>query len=108
MALGTLVIGGGIGGLSLARELVRRALPVTVLERTASPAPAGAGIIMNPNAMHVLERNGLAEAVRARGRPYLAREPTISGAGGSRRATTGRTTRRGGGRAARPAPPRPP
>src|SRR5437773_602606 len=74
MALGTLVIGGGIGGLSLARELVRRALPVTVLERTASPAPAGAGIIMNPNAMHVLERNGLAEAVRARGWPYLARE----------------------------------
>jgi 2-heptyl-3-hydroxy-4(1H)-quinolone synthase len=74
MALGTLVIGGGIGGLSLARELVLRGLPVTVLERTASPAPAGAGIIMNPNAMRVLERNGLAGAVRARGWPYLARE----------------------------------
>ena len=74
MVLGTLVIGGGIGGLSLARELVLRGLPVTVLERTARPAPAGAGIIMNPNAMRVLERNGLAGAVRARGWPYLARE----------------------------------
>ena len=74
MVLATLVIGGGIGGLSLARELVLRGLPVTVLERTASPAPAGAGIIMNPNAMCVLERNGLAGAVRARGWPYLARE----------------------------------
>jgi 2-heptyl-3-hydroxy-4(1H)-quinolone synthase len=74
MVVGTLVIGGGIGGLSLARELVLRGLRVTVLERSASPAPAGAGIIMNPNAMRVLERNGLAGAVRARGWPYLARE----------------------------------
>jgi 2-heptyl-3-hydroxy-4(1H)-quinolone synthase len=74
MALGTLIVGGGIGGLSLARELVLRGLSVTVLERTASPAPAGAGIIMNPNAMRVLERNGLAEAVRGGGWPYLARE----------------------------------
>jgi 2-polyprenyl-6-methoxyphenol hydroxylase-like FAD-dependent oxidoreductase len=70
----TLVIGGGIGGLSLARELAIRGLPVTVLERTPTPAPVGAGIIMNPNAMRVLERNGLAEPLRERGWPYLARE----------------------------------
>ncbi len=73
-ALATLVVGGGIGGLSLAWELVRRGLPVTVLERTAEPAPVGAGIIMNPNAMRVLEDNGLAPALRARGWPYLARD----------------------------------
>src|SRR2546425_4686530 len=74
MAFDTLVVGGGIGGLSLARELVLRGLPVTVLERTPSLAPVGAGIIMNPNAMRVLDQNGLAEPVRARGWPYLARE----------------------------------
>jgi 2-polyprenyl-6-methoxyphenol hydroxylase-like FAD-dependent oxidoreductase len=74
MALRTLVVGGGIGGLSVARELSRRALPVTVLERAPRPAPVGAGIIMNPNAMQVLERNGLADRLRARGWPYWARE----------------------------------
>lgn len=74
MALHTLVVGGGIGGLSLARELALRGLPVTVLEKTAKLSPVGAGIIMNPNAMRVLERNGLAESLRAQGWPYLARE----------------------------------
>jgi 2-polyprenyl-6-methoxyphenol hydroxylase-like FAD-dependent oxidoreductase len=67
-------VGGGIGGLSLARELSHRGLPVVVLERTPAPAPVGSGIIMNPNAMRVLERNGLAEPLRARGWPYLVRE----------------------------------
>jgi 2-polyprenyl-6-methoxyphenol hydroxylase-like FAD-dependent oxidoreductase len=72
--LATLVVGGGIGGLSVACELGRRGLPVTVLEQAPEPAPVGAGIIMNPNAMQVLERNGLADALRARGWPYWARE----------------------------------
>lgn len=70
----TLVIGGGIGGLSLARELSIRGLRVTVLERATQLNPVGAGIIMNPNAMRVLELNGLADALRANARPYLVRE----------------------------------
>lgn len=70
----TLIVGGGIGGLSLARELALRGLPATVLEKAPQINPVGAGIIMNPNAMAVLERNGLAEAVRADSWPYLARE----------------------------------
>src|SRR3981189_2047807 len=72
--ISTLVIGGGIGGLSLARELALRGLPVTVLEKAPQLNPVGAGIIMNPNAMRVLERNGLAEAVRLDSWPYLLRE----------------------------------
>src|SRR2546426_12523883 len=72
--ISTLVIGGGIGGLSLARELAIRGLPVTVLEKAPQLNPVGAGIIMNPNAMRVLERNGLAEAVRLDSWPYLVRE----------------------------------
>jgi 2-polyprenyl-6-methoxyphenol hydroxylase-like FAD-dependent oxidoreductase len=74
VTISTLVVGGGIGGLSLARELTRRGLPVTVLEKAARIVPVGAGIIMNPNAMGVLERNGLADALRANAWPYLARE----------------------------------
>ncbi len=70
----TLAIGGGIGGLSLAREFIIRGLPVTVLERAPQLNPVGAGIIMNPNAMRVLEENGLADAVRQGGWPYMIRE----------------------------------
>ena len=72
--ISTLVIGGGIGGLSFARELAIRGLPVTVLEKSPQLNPVGAGIIMNPNAMRVLERNGLAEGVRLDSWPYLLRE----------------------------------
>jgi 2-heptyl-3-hydroxy-4(1H)-quinolone synthase len=74
MALRTVVVGGGIAGLSLGRELIRRGLAVTVLERATKIATVGAGIIMNPNAMAVLEQNGLAAGVRAQSYPYLARE----------------------------------
>src|SRR6187401_176663 len=69
-----LIVGGGIGGLSIARELALRGIPCTVLERAPQLNPVGAGIIMNPNAMRVLERNGLADQVRADSWPYLTRE----------------------------------
>ncbi len=69
-----LIVGGGIGGLSIARELALRGIKATVLERAPQLNPVGAGIIMNPNAMGVLERNGLADQVRTDSWPYLARE----------------------------------
>lgn len=69
-----LIVGGGIGGLSVARELALRGIKATVLERAPQLNPVGAGIIMNPNAMGVLERNGLADQVRSDSWPYLARE----------------------------------
>jgi 2-polyprenyl-6-methoxyphenol hydroxylase-like FAD-dependent oxidoreductase len=69
-----LIVGGGIGGLSLARELTLRGIQASVLERAAQLNPVGAGIIMNPNAMRVLERNGLADEVRRDSWPYRTRE----------------------------------
>jgi 2-polyprenyl-6-methoxyphenol hydroxylase-like FAD-dependent oxidoreductase len=45
-----------------------------VLERAPQLNPVGAGIIMNPNAMAMLERNGLAAEVRRDSWPYLTRE----------------------------------
>src|SRR5262245_25058451 len=74
MPLSTIVVGGGIGGLSLARQLTLVGLPVVVLERAPRLATVGAGIIMNPNAMSVLEANGLAPRVRSRSAPYRMRE----------------------------------
>jgi 2-heptyl-3-hydroxy-4(1H)-quinolone synthase len=69
-----LIVGGGIGGLSLARELALRDISSVVLEKAPQLNPVGAGIIMNPNAMRVLERNGLADEVRRDSWPYLTRE----------------------------------
>ena len=69
-----LIVGGGIGGLSAARELALRGIAASVVERAPQLNPVGAGIIMNPNAMRVLERNGLADQVRADSWPYLTRE----------------------------------
>lgn len=74
MALHAIVVGGGIGGLSLACELIRFGLTATVLERAPKLEAVGAGIIMNPNAMRVLEDNGLAACVRAQSTPYVARD----------------------------------
>jgi 2-polyprenyl-6-methoxyphenol hydroxylase-like FAD-dependent oxidoreductase len=74
MVLRTVVVGGGIAGLSLARELTLRGLDATVLERAPKLTTVGAGIIVNPNAMGVLERNGLAGGVRAQSCPYVARD----------------------------------
>src|SRR5918995_268842 len=68
------IIGGGIGGLSIARELSLRNLRARVIEKAAQLNPVGAGIIMNPNAMRALERNGLADEVRRDSWPYLTRE----------------------------------
>jgi 2-polyprenyl-6-methoxyphenol hydroxylase-like FAD-dependent oxidoreductase len=73
-AMKIVIVGGGIGGLSLARELALRGMRSTVLERAPQLNPIGAGIIMNPNAMRVLEKNGLADAVRRDSWPYLTRE----------------------------------
>jgi 2-heptyl-3-hydroxy-4(1H)-quinolone synthase len=72
--LRTLIVGGGIAGLSLARELARRGLSATIIERASRLGSVGAGIIVNPNAMAVLEGNGLAGGVRARSAPYLGRD----------------------------------
>ncbi|MFG2396447.1 FAD-dependent oxidoreductase [Streptomyces lydicus] len=75
-----IVIGGGIGGLTAALALDRRGWSVTVLERTAGPAPAsasgsraqtalparsGAGIGLAANAQRALDTLGLGDAVRA-------------------------------------------
>jgi 2-polyprenyl-6-methoxyphenol hydroxylase-like FAD-dependent oxidoreductase len=60
------IVGGGIAGLATAIYLRRRGLDVTVYERTPTFAPVGAGILLSPNAIEVLDRVGLAaDAVAA-------------------------------------------
>jgi salicylate hydroxylase len=55
----TVIVGGGIGGLTTALALARAGRPVRVLEKARAFAEIGAGLQLAPNAMHVLDRLGL-------------------------------------------------
>lgn len=71
-----LVVGAGIGGLTLAGALARRGLRVRVWERAEGFEPVGAGISLQPNAWAVLEALGVAlppEAMAALG-PVAVRD----------------------------------
>jgi 2-polyprenyl-6-methoxyphenol hydroxylase-like FAD-dependent oxidoreductase len=64
-----LIIGGGIGGLAAAVALRRRGFEATVFEAAPELRPVGKGIWVPTNAMQVLHRLGLAEAVLNAGWP---------------------------------------
>lgn len=55
----TLVVGGGIGGLTAAAALARRGVPVRVVEQAPAFAPIGAGITIQANATAVLRALGI-------------------------------------------------
>lgn len=64
-----LVIGGGIGGLTTAIALQQKGFDAHVYESAAELQPIGKGIWVPTNAMLVLERLGLADAVVHSGVP---------------------------------------
>jgi salicylate hydroxylase len=57
--MSVIVVGGGVGGLSLALALARRGLTSTVLEQASAIEPVGAGLQLGPNAVRILEGWGL-------------------------------------------------
>src|SRR5438067_1793285 len=64
-----LIIGAGIGGLTAALALRRKGYDALVYEAAPAIQPVGKGIWVPTNAMQVLERLGLADAVYAAGWP---------------------------------------
>jgi 2-polyprenyl-6-methoxyphenol hydroxylase-like FAD-dependent oxidoreductase len=68
MARSAAVVGGGIGGLVAAIGLHRTGWDVTVFERADEPADAGTGLGLWPDAVRTLDRIGVGDAVRGRGR----------------------------------------
>ncbi|WP_129311408.1 FAD-dependent monooxygenase [Streptomyces sp. L2] len=74
------VVGGGIGGLAAAIGLRRIGWEVTVVERAAALADAGAGISLHANGLRALDVLGVGAAVRAAARPqYTGGTRTPSG-----------------------------
>jgi 2-polyprenyl-6-methoxyphenol hydroxylase-like FAD-dependent oxidoreductase len=61
------IVGGGIGGLSLALALRQREIACEVIEREPGWTTVGAGITFYPNGMRALGRLGLATAVEQAG-----------------------------------------
>ncbi|KAL2758019.1 hypothetical protein ACRALDRAFT_1068469 [Sodiomyces alcalophilus JCM 7366] len=62
-----LIVGGGIGGLTLAAILQRLDIPCIVLERSNTHTPVGAGISLAPNGLRMLDQLGIYEKVLAAG-----------------------------------------
>jgi 5-methylphenazine-1-carboxylate 1-monooxygenase len=61
------IIGGGIGGLTLALSLERLGIPSRVFEAVSRIEPLGVGINLLPHAMQVLGELGLVERLSAKG-----------------------------------------
>lgn len=64
-----LVVGAGIGGVTLALALRRAGFETVVYERAPAPREVGAGIVLWGNAIAVLRSLGVAEAVLAAAGP---------------------------------------
>jgi 2-polyprenyl-6-methoxyphenol hydroxylase-like FAD-dependent oxidoreductase len=60
------VVGGGVGGLAAALALRRAGWSVTILERVPGPRPAGAALLLWPNAIRALRALGVADPLLAR------------------------------------------
>jgi 3-hydroxybenzoate 6-monooxygenase len=58
-----IIVGGGLGGLTMALALARHGCPVRVLEGAPAFGAIGYGIQFGPNVFHVLERIGVSAAV---------------------------------------------
>lgn len=63
------VAGAGPAGLAVALMLARQGRRVVVHERFETPRPVGAGFMLQPTGLHVLDRLGLTRAVEALGQP---------------------------------------
>jgi 2-polyprenyl-6-methoxyphenol hydroxylase-like FAD-dependent oxidoreductase len=58
-----LIVGAGIGGLTLASALGRNGWCIDIAERSHSFNPAGVGIVLHPNGIRILSHLGLGERI---------------------------------------------
>src|SRR5262245_11967802 len=70
MSAGVLIVGGGIGGLTLAASLARRSIEAELIERAPNWSAVGAGIGLGINAMVALRQIGADASVLEKGAPF--------------------------------------
>ncbi|MCW5774301.1 MAG: FAD-dependent monooxygenase [Rhodospirillaceae bacterium] len=70
MADPVLIVGGGIGGLTLAAALARRSIAAELVERAPAWSPVGAGIGLGINAMMAMRDIGAHGAILAKGAAF--------------------------------------
>lgn len=63
------VIGGGIGGMAAAIALLQRGVNVQVYEQAPQLGEIGAGVLITPNSLRLLERMGLGQPLADVGAP---------------------------------------
>ena len=61
------VVGGGIGGMAAANAMIRRGIDVTVYEQAPALGEIGAGVLITPNSLRLLERMGMGDALERSG-----------------------------------------
>jgi len=66
---GVLIVGGGLGGLTLAAALAREGIPAELVERNADWSVLGGGIAVQGNGLRVLRDLGMDAAVQEAGAP---------------------------------------
>ncbi|MBR0860022.1 FAD-dependent oxidoreductase [Bradyrhizobium liaoningense] len=84
------IVGAGVGGLSAALALSARGMNVTVFEGADSPREVGAGLSIPPNALILLKRSSICDAIErittrsqgltrrtSRGEPISLGSPTV-------------------------------
>ncbi|MCU1419055.1 MAG: 2-polyprenyl-6-methoxyphenol hydroxylase [Mycetocola sp.] len=62
-ALRVAIVGGGIGGMSAGIALSQRGMDVQVFEQAPRLGEIGAGVLMTPNSLRLLERMGMGAAL---------------------------------------------
>jgi geranylgeranyl reductase family protein len=72
-----IVVGGGPGGSTLAWELARQGVDVTVLERTRFPREKVCGDYVEPRGLRILDRMGCLERLEAGGRLQVSQTATF-------------------------------
>ncbi len=80
------IVGGGIGGLTLSLALARHGLASIILEQRAEFSELGAGIQLGPNAVRILSNLGIADELRSQA--FIPERITIGQGRSGRRLTT--------------------
>jgi salicylate hydroxylase len=78
VALRTVVVGGGLGGLAAALALARAGIDVQVYEQAQQLTEVGAGVSLAPNGLRMLDHLGVGEGIGRLGARHVSTQLRLS------------------------------